>query len=139
MADLSVTAANVLAGTNAKIRKGIAGATITAGQWVYEDTADGGKFKLADCDASATTAKAAGVALNGAAAGQPLLVCEEDDDFTPGGTLTVGAIYVLSGTAGAAAPTADLASGDWVTVLMVAKSATKAVLKRMVSGAQVPA
>jgi hypothetical protein len=42
-----ITAANVLAGANAKKRTGVAGATITAGQTVYEDSTDSNKFKLA--------------------------------------------------------------------------------------------
>lgn len=134
MSALSITAANVLAGANAIKRKGIAGATITAGQVVYEDTSDSNKFKLADCDASATTAKAVGIALHGASAGQPLEIVVEDDDFTPGATLSLSAggdtgIYVLDGTAGSIAPMDDLASGDYPVILMVAKSTTKAILK----------
>lgn len=37
MADLTITAASVLAGSNATTRQGTAGATITAGQVVYFD------------------------------------------------------------------------------------------------------
>lgn len=134
MAALSITAASVLAGPNAKKRRGIAGATITAGQAVYEDSADSSKFKLADADASAATAKVAGIALHGASNGQPLEIAYEDDDFTPGATLSLSAagdtgIYVLDGTAGSIAPMDDLAAGDFPVILMVAKSTTKAVLK----------
>jgi hypothetical protein len=134
MSDLSVTAANVLAGANAKKRTGIAGATITAGQAVYEDSSDSSKFKLADANASAATAKFAGIALHGASSGQPLTIDEEDDDFTPGATLSLSAaaddgVYVLSGTAGGLAPIGDLASGWYPVVVMVAKSTTKAILK----------
>ena len=54
MADLTLTAASVLAGSNATTRLGTAGATITAGQVVYfDDTTN--TFKLADTD-SATAA-----------------------------------------------------------------------------------
>lgn len=134
MSDISITAANVLASATAKTRKGIAGATITAGQVVYEDPAEVFKFKLADADSSATTAKAVGIALHGAAAGQALAIVEEDDDFTPGGTLSLvdnadSGVYVLSGTAGGIAPMDDLAGGDYPVVLGVAKSATKMILK----------
>lgn len=134
MSDVSITAANVLAGANAKKRKGIAGATITAGQVVYEDASDGFSFKLADADASAATAAALGIALQGASDGQPLEIVTEDDDFTPGGTLSLSAaadtgIYVLSGTAGGIAPMDDLAAGDYPVILGVAKSTSKMVLK----------
>lgn len=128
MADLTITAASVLAGANAHKRTGIAGATITAGQPVYEDSADSSKFKLADNNASASTAKCVGIALHGAASGQPLTIVEEDDDFTAGATLAVG-IYALSATAGGICPVADLASGNYPVVLFVAKSTSKAIVK----------
>lgn len=134
MSDVSITAANVLAGANAKKRTGIAGATITAGQAVYEDSSDSFKFKLADANASAATAKCVGIALHGASSGQPLTIVEEDDDFTPGGTLSISAaaddgVYVLSGTAGGIAPIGDLASGWYPVIVGVAKSASKMNLK----------
>ena len=135
MADLSITAANVQKGANAKLPlRRIAGATITAGQAVYEDSTDSGKVKPADANASAATAVCVGIALNGAANGQPVEVNWDDDDFTPGATLSLSAaadsgVYVLSGTAGGIAPMDDLASGMYPVILMVAKSASKAVLK----------
>ncbi len=46
MADLSITAANVLRGSNARVETGIFGATVTAGQVVYRDASDNNKFKL---------------------------------------------------------------------------------------------
>jgi len=130
MADIAITAANVLRGANAKILTGVAGATITAGQVVYSDTSDSSKFKLADANLSAATANPVGIALHGAANGQPLTIVTEDDDFTPGGTLSLSAaaddaIYVLSATAGGIAPVADLASGWYPVIIGVAKSATK--------------
>lgn len=132
--DLSVTAASVLAGPNARKRTGVAGATITAGQTVYEDTADSSKFKLADNNASTMTAKCVGIALHGASNGQPLTVVYEDDDFQPGATLVTGTIYVLSSTAGGIAPASDLTSGNFPVVLFVAKSASKAVMKLVRGG-----
>lgn len=134
MSDVSITAANVVKGANAVTRMGVAGATITAGQPVYEDSSDSSKFKLADSNASAATAKCAGIALHGASSGQPLLINVEDDDFTPGFTLSLSAaaddgVYVLSGTAGGIAPIGDLASGMYPVILGVAKSTTKMILK----------
>ncbi len=134
MSDVSITAANVIAGANAKKRTGRAGATITAGQVVYEDSSDSSDFKLADANASAATANPVGIALHGASDGQPLTIVTEDDDFTPGGTLSLSAgadsgVYVLSGTAGGIAPVGDLASGMYPVILGVAKSATKMNLK----------
>lgn len=134
MADISVTAGNVLAGSNAKTKKGTAGATVTAGQPVYEDSSDNFSLKPADANASAAAAKAVGIALHGASDGQPLEYVYEDDDFTPGATLSLSVaadsgVYVLSGTAGGIAPVGDLASTMYPVILGVAKSTSKMILK----------
>ena len=134
MADISVTAANVVAGANAKKVTGVAGGTVTAGQTLYADSADSFKLKPGDANASSVTAKIAGIALHGASSGQPLTYVHEDDDFTPGATLTTGTIYVASATAGGLAPVADLTTGWYPTVVMVAKSTSKAVLKLVAGG-----
>jgi hypothetical protein len=51
MADLTITAANVLASGQATKETGVAGATITAGQPVYKEAATG-LFKLSDSNAA---------------------------------------------------------------------------------------
>lgn len=140
MANLTITAASVLPGANAKIAQGIAGATITAGQVLYLDPADN-KLKLASAGAAAT-ASPVGIALQGAANGQRVEYVYEDDDFTPGATLVLTAIgdkgtYVLSATAGAIAPLGDLIATNRLTGLLTAKSATKAILKITSSGAAI--
>lgn len=137
MADIVVTAASVLAGANAKKATGVAGGTVTAGQTVYADSADSFKLKAGDANASSVTAKIAGIALHGASSGQPLTYVYEDDDFTPGATLTTGTVYVASGTAGGIAPVADLTTGWYPTVLFIAKSTSKAVLKLVAGGAAI--
>jgi len=135
-AALSVTAANVQFSSGAQFADGIAGTTVTAGQWLYKNDGTGqdGRLYLADADASVVTANVVGVAAHGAAAGQPLRYCTDDPDFTPGGTLSLSAaadsaVYVLSATAGSAAPMDDLANGLYPVVLFIAKSTTKAVLR----------
>lgn len=134
MADVTVTAANVLASANAVKHTGIAGTTITAGQTLYKNSADNNRLYLADADASPQAADCVGVAIHGAAAGQPITYTDDDPDFTPGATLSLsaaadGGVYVLSGTPGGFAPIGDMAAGDYPVILMVAKSTTKAVLK----------
>jgi len=133
MADLSVTAANVLASNAARRKTGVAGATITAGQALYADASASNTLNLADANASAATANPVGIALHGASSGQPLAYVEEDPDFTPGATLTVGTVYVLDATAGGIAPVADLTTGWYPNVLFIATTTTKAVMK-MVHG-----
>lgn len=124
MADLVITAASVLAGSTAVVEHGAkAGATLTAGQVVYKDTADG-KLKLADNDhATAAIRSAYGITLNGASDGQPVSVLKKGP-LTLNAVMTAGTTYVLSSTAGGIAPQADLLSGDDVIILGVARSTT---------------
>lgn len=137
MADITITAGNVLKGTGAKTRAVRYGGTITAGMAVYEDTSDSSDCKAADCDASSTTAAVAGIALNGGADGQPGEILTEGP-ITIGGTAVVGTIYVLSGNAGGIAPSTDLAQNDYVSVIGVGISATQIYVKINNSGVQVP-
>lgn len=137
MADISQTAANVLAGSTAKIRHGTAGATITAGQPLYADATDGGRLKPADANASQATAAVVGIALHASLDEQPIAYAVAGK-VNLGATLTVGQIYVPSATAGAIAPVADLATGHYVTTLGVAISASEIDLAINVSGAVKP-
>lgn len=138
MSDLSQTPASVIEGATAQRRNGTAGASITAGQPLYADAADGDKLKPCDADASAAAANCVGIALHAAADEQPIAYTKAGL-INLGATLTVGEIYVLSGTAGGIAPKADLAAGDFVTILGVAISASQLNLAINVSGVQVPA
>lgn len=123
MADLVITAANVRAGPGARVVLGTAGATITAGKAVYLDSADN-EYKLADCDsATAAIRSPAGIALNGASDGQPLVVLEEGP-ITIGATMTAGIAYYLSPTAGGICPVADVLAGDYPVILGIATSTT---------------
>jgi hypothetical protein len=122
MADISVTAANVIPATTARVRSGLAGATITAGQPLFEDSSDGHALKPAQAN-TAARANAVGIALGGASDGQIVNYITEGD-LTAGATLTVGIVYCVSdAAAGGIAPYADLASGDFVTVLGIARTA----------------
>lgn len=96
--------------------------TITAGQSVYLDSATS-TIKLADCDASATTAAAVGIALHGSLAGQPITY-QVSGQITIGATLSAGKIYVVSATAGGIAPSADLTTGWRTSELGIAISTT---------------
>jgi hypothetical protein len=138
MADVSVTAAEVLVDSGTVTLDGILGTTVTAGQTVYQDSADSNKFKLADCDASSATATVKGIALNGGGSGQPVKVAISGT-LDPGFTVTVGTIYVQSGTAGAICPATDLASGDYVTIVGVGITASQLRILMVNSGVQVPA
>jgi hypothetical protein len=140
MADLAVTAANVLASSAATIERLYNfGATVTTGQAVYlDETVTPPTWKLLDRDAAATGNELAtkkGIALNGGASGQPAAVCTKDTDFTPGATLTNGSTIYSSDVAGGITSGDIPTTGDYPTVLMVAKSTTKANLNPTSSGA----
>lgn len=134
MADLTITAANVVAGSGSKKATGTAGATITAGQVVYFDTTDS-KYKLADTDsATAAVRSPAGIALNGASNNQPLTVLTSGP-VTIGATVAVGDVYYLSGTAGGLAPFADVAAGDYPCIIGICTSTSVLDVKIHEAGA----
>ena len=116
MADITVTAGNVLAGAGATKATYTAGASITAGKAVYKDGSDSNKIKLADANGSAAVAAAFGIALNSASAGQPVEVLTAGD-INPGGTVVVGKPYVVSETAGGICPHGDLTSTATVSFI----------------------
>jgi len=121
MADITITANNVVKGSNAVVENGTAGETIAAGKAVYKD-ATTGKYMLADSNSATVAARQArGIALNGAALNQPLAV-QTKGEITIGGTLTAGTDYYLSDTAGGICPRADIGSGEYVCLLGLAKT-----------------
>lgn len=123
MADLTITAASVVAADNAVKESGIAGETITAGKAVYK-SATSKKWMLADSNSATAAAKTAGgIALNGASLNQPVTVIKAGD-VTIGATLTAGATYFLSDTAGGICPDADVGAGENVCQIGIAKSTT---------------
>lgn len=121
MVDIVITAASVLKGSDALTEQGTAGETITAGQAVYLDSADG-KLKLSDNNATGKKT-VRGIALHGAANGQPLMI-QRAGDITIGASVTAGSRYYLSATAGGIMPEADLASGMDVVLIGLARSAS---------------
>lgn len=123
MADLSITAASVIAGANAVIRHGTAGAALTAGQQLYYDD-DAGTWKLADSNSATAAARVAeGTALHSAASGQPIAV-HVAGDITIGAALSAGVGYYLSDTPGGICPVADVGSGEYPCFLGFASSAS---------------
>jgi hypothetical protein len=136
MADLAITAANVVRGTGSKVETGVAGAAIIAGKTVYKDPTDD-KYRLADADSTTAAVRATrGIALNDAAANQPLAVHTEGR-LVMGAAVAVGTIYVQSDVAGGIRPSADNASGDFVTIIGVGVSATEIDVRIFASGVAV--
>ena len=115
---MSITAGSVIASANAKKATGTAAATITAGQTLYADPNDGMWLNLADNNGNSAAIKCVGIALMGAARGNPVDYVYEDPDLAIGATVTVGAIYGLSDTPGGIMK--YIAAGDLSTLLVAA-------------------
>jgi hypothetical protein len=123
MTDIVVTAANVVAGSNATRTSGTAGTAIAAGQTVYFDTTVN-KWLLAQSTSVVAGANhVGGIALNSASLNQPVNV-QTSGDITIGGTLVAGSAYFLSTTPGGITLVAGVTTGDAVCELGLAKSAT---------------
>ncbi len=123
MAAISVTASAVAPGTDCNIVQAIAGTTITAGQPLYIDTANGNVMKVADADLSALGATVAGISMNGASTGQ--LVFYANAGFvTFNAVLTAGKAYVLGANPGDICPIADLTTSWRTSLLGIAYSTT---------------
>lgn len=127
MVDVSITAASVVPGSDARTVQGISGATITAGQAVYLDTATN-TWKLADANgATELIRKAIGIALTGSSTNQPIVV-QKSGSITAGGTLTPGVPYYLSDTPGGICLYADVGTGEYVVQLGIATTAAALAL-----------
>jgi hypothetical protein len=122
MSDITITPANVKKTALTITEEGVAGETITAGQPVYRDATDG-KLRLADANLVLAAAEAVGIAVHGASLDHPLEYAVAGT-LNYGGGLTAGVVYVVSATAGAVAPTADLDTNTtwYATILGVANS-----------------
>ncbi len=122
MSNLSITAASVQVASTIPLTRGVAGATIAAGDALYIDAADSNRLKLAVAT-SAAASVFAGIATHAALAGQPILYIPAGA-ITIGATLHVGTIYVVSATAGKICPAADLVAGNYVTIIGMPSSTT---------------
>ncbi|HRP26024.1 hypothetical protein [Thauera sp.] len=121
MANLTITAANVIAGAGSVQDQGLAGTTITAGEVIYQAATK--KALLADADEDTALERAPkGIALNGASDGQPLRWLKAGP-ITIGATLTPGTFYYLSDDPGKICPLADVTGGDYIVQIGYAKDA----------------
>jgi hypothetical protein len=120
MADLVITAANVLEGTQARKQTKAAGASITQGMSVYVDGSD--QLQPAQKGVDAATAAAVGIALGAGEAGQPVTY-QSGGEMDVGATLTVGETYVVGAAGGGIAPIGDVIATEFATILGVATAA----------------
>lgn len=135
--DLSITAANFrIEAISTQYRTVQYGETVTAGQPVFKDAADG-KYYKADNDVDQATATVVGIAYTGGAADEfGSIVVSGPVDL--GATLTAGQSYVLSSTAGGICPHSDLGSSDWIVTLGVATDSDSFIVDINNTAQQVP-
>ncbi len=138
MTALSVTATEVLPSTAAVFNFGTiaAAVTVTAGAVVYLDTTTN-TYKLFDANLTGAKEQRPEIALNGGGAGQPIKT-------QYGGLLTIGATAAptagltycaASAVAGTIIPSADITTGDRVSIIGVATSSSQIQLICWNSGA----
>lgn len=134
MADITITPTAVIAGANASIGHGTAGAAITAGQLLYKSSATN-RHVLADADGVTAEARhPTGLALHGAATGQPIAYAKPGSDVTIGATLTPGEAYYLSSTPGGLCLKADVGTGEESVFVGMAESAAVLAFDPKASG-----
>ncbi|GGO89031.1 hypothetical protein GCM10011348_45830 [Marinobacterium nitratireducens] len=135
MADLVITASSVSGTTGGT---GTAGEAITAGDVL---ALSGGSLVLADANGGTGAANAlrkpVGIALNDAAAGQPVAYATPGSMVTLGAVLTAGTAYYLSGTPGGIAPVADVAAGMTPIVVGIAFSTSQLKISMLSSGVEI--
>lgn len=128
MANLTQTAANVaIGGASVPTRRVQYGEAISQGQPIYQSSADS-KYYLSDANVEAR-ASCDAIALTPGGLDEYGIVAlpsnETDKSLVNlGATLVVGETYVVSATAGAIAPIADLTTGDYPVILGSAKTAS---------------
>lgn len=137
MADIAITAASVVETANTAVDFGIAGATITAGQMLYKDSANSNVLKLTVITAQ-LSAQAVGMALGGAASGQRLRFAT-DGDVTINAVGATPWLYICSpnNPGGICLVTdAGFVATNWVTIVGTGPNSTTIRLGIRVSNSQ---
>ena len=134
MANLVITVANVRKRQGAEVLGGFAAVPITPGDGVgFRD--DGLVYTARNSSAGA--AVVSGVALNTASVNQPVDVLVSGN-MDIGATLTVGTIYVISGSSGRIFPSADLSVGNIVSIIGIATTTSNLSVLPHASGVGAP-
>ena len=129
MADIAITTTQVVPTTDrTQIFSGKCGEAITIGQVVYKKAADNKLWKA--IDTSAAAAAAVGIAISSSVA------AEQDVSYQKGGTITLGAtasitagaVYVLTDTAGGISLEAERNTGDYMTYIGVGNASNAIVM-----------
>lgn len=139
MADVSVTANNVLVADSVRVSAVETAVTVTAGKVMVYDSANA-NYVLAS-NASALLSGSAGalpvvMTVGSAGANQRVAVVGAGNTITLGSVLTKGRVYVLS-TNGNISPESDAATNDYLVIIGHAISATELYFNPQSTGIQV--
>ena len=136
MVDVTLTAADVVAGSGAIVVEGTAGETIAQGKAVCLNASN--EYVLADCT-DADLDAAAGFALTASIDGGPIKVLT-GGNMTTDEQLTAGEAYFLNTTAGSIGLYADLTGGtDYITYVGTASTTSAMVVRVHASGVKLHA
>lgn len=130
---LTITAANVGVGSNAKTQPVVVGQATSHGEVLYVDTTDNNLNKKADADFE-ETAKARGIAVTAGTANGSTVIVLTDGDLVLGSILTQGVEYYVGTTPGTIMTKAELSAGDYITRLGIAKNTTTLAVDISVTG-----
>jgi len=134
MVDVVIAAGAVICRVGDPTLTKVAQVAISGGQGVYEDSSNGGKFNLTDADVLASS-KLKGIAVGDAAIGEYVTVALPGAVITvAGASFTKGVTYYVSLNAGGLAPFADIGSGDYISLAVLALSTTTALILAINSG-----
>jgi hypothetical protein len=123
--------------SNTRIEQGTYGATVSAGQPVYKDVADS-KWKLADSNDTAAKASVVGIAVTPGVDAGGAIIAKGGSIVLVGTTMTVGKPYYVGATAGSLVPESDLTTGDYVSKVGTASSATEMIIGLEATGVVKP-
>ncbi len=120
MTDIVVTDTDVdkISGSQ---RTADAGVAITAGDSIYIDA--NGLVQLCEKDQSSVEAAFDGIALNGAGVSQPVTY-QVAGTIDLGAIIAAGVIYIVGAGPGGIAPSADISTGNFVTIIGVGLNGT---------------
>lgn len=140
MADITITASDVLVADSVRVAAVEAGVAVTAGQvLVYDPTDD--DYILASNSTLALSGNAGAasivMAVGAAGAGQRVAVVGGGNTITVGSVLSKGRVYVLSAN-GLISPESDATTGDFVTIIGYALSATELYFNPQSTGLEIP-
>lgn len=134
-ADLTPAAATSKVYSNTVLQIVRGGEVIAFGQPVYKSSSDWRYYKTVSSSVAAAAAK--GIAITPCEAAGDYLVIAKKGGLDLGCTLTVGTRYYVSASGGIQAH-GDLASGEYITLLGIATTASRLEIDINASGIAVP-